>query len=257
MSSFSPSPEFAAQLDQQDVLASYRAQFVEDDPDLIYLDGNSLGRLPRSVIERMRKAVEEEWGTDLIRGWNKGWWEAPARVGDKIGQLIGAAPGQVMVSDTTSTNLFKLATAALTYQPNKKRMITDTLNFPSDLYILQGVQHLLSDGVRSLGLPKGHRDDPGTARQGKCVSEAEGTQYEIIRISSLDNNITPDLTQLESALNDDTALVILSHVTFKSGYIYDMRRITELAHQYGALDWSRLVTLMTRAPAPGCWSRSA
>jgi kynureninase len=120
MTNFSPSREFAVQLDQQDSLASYREQFVVNDPDLIYLDGNSLGRLPKSVIERMKKAVEEEWGIDLIRGWNKGWWEAPTRIGEKIASLIGAAEGEVIAGDQTSINLFKLATAALTLQPQKK-----------------------------------------------------------------------------------------------------------------------------------------
>ena len=113
MTNFSPSREFASQLDRQDPLASYREQFVANDPDMIYLDGNSLGRLPKSVIERMKKAVEEEWGADLIRGWNKGWWESPGRIGDKIAALLGAAEGQVVVGDQTSINLFKLATAAL------------------------------------------------------------------------------------------------------------------------------------------------
>jgi kynureninase len=202
---FSPSPDFAKRLDQQDSLASYRDQFVANDPDLIYLDGNSLGRLPKSVIERMKKAVEEEWGSDLIRGWNKGWWESPGRIGDKIGSLLGAAEGQVVVGDQTSINLFKLATAALTLQPQKKRMITDTFNFPSDLYILQGIVKLL------------------------------GNEHEIIRIGASDNDITPDLAALESAINEDTALVTLSHVTFKSGYLYDLGHITELAHHKGAL----------------------
>src|ERR1041384_4026857 len=136
MTNFSPSREFAEQLDQEDSLASYREQFVINDPDLIYLDGNSLGRMPKSVIERMKKAVEEEWATDLIRGWNKGWWDSPRRVGEKIASLLGAAEGQVVVSDQTSINLFKLATAALALQPEKKRIITDRFNFPSDLYIL-------------------------------------------------------------------------------------------------------------------------
>src|ERR1044072_3991600 len=145
MANFSPSRDFAAQLDQQDSLASYRQQFVVNDPDLIYLDGNSLGRLPKSVIERMQKVVEEEWGTDLIRGWYKGWWESPARIGDKIGSLLGAADGQIVVGDQTSINLFKLATAALTLQPHKKRIITDTFNFPPDLYILQGILNLLGN----------------------------------------------------------------------------------------------------------------
>lgn len=205
MTNFSPSREFATQLDEQDSLASYREQFVVNDPDLIYLDGNSLGRLPKSVIERMQKAVEEEWGTDLIRGWNKGWWESPARIGDKIASLLGAAEGQVVVGDQTSINLFKLATAALTLQPEKKFIITDTFNFPSDLYILQGIVKLL------------------------------GNQHEIIRIGAQDDDITPNLTALENAINPDTALVTLSHVTFKSGYLYDMAYLTELAHRKGVL----------------------
>jgi len=205
MTNFFPSREFAAQLDQQDPLASYREQFVVNDPDLIYLDGNSLGRLPKSVIERMRKAVEEEWGIDLIRGWNKGWWESPARIGNKIASLLGAAEGQVVVGDQTSINLFKLATAALTLQPHKKRIITDTFNFPSDLYILQGITKLLGD------------------------------RHEIIRIGASDDDITPDLAALEAAIDENTSLVTLSHVTFKSGYLYDMAHVTELAHRKGAL----------------------
>jgi kynureninase len=205
MTNFSASPDFAQQLDQEDSLASYRAQFVVNDSDLIYLDGNSLGRLPKSVIERMKTAVEEEWGADLIRGWNKGWWESPRRIGDRIGSLIGAADGQVVVGDQTSINLFKLATAALTLQPHRKRILTDTFNFPSDLYVLQGIVKLLGD------------------------------QHEIIRIGASDNDITPDLAALADAIDENTALVTLSHVTFKSGYLYDMAHITEFAHRKGAL----------------------
>lgn len=155
--------------------------------------------------QKTREIVDEQWGKDLIRGWNKGWWEAPSRVGDKIGQLIGAAPGQVLVNDTVTLNLFKLATAALTLQPNKKRIITDTFNFPSDLYILQGIRENL------------------------------GNRHEIIRIGASDNDITPDLAALEAALDENTALLTISHVVFKSGYLYDMKRITELAHRKGAL----------------------
>src|SRR5215213_137565 len=205
MTNFSPSREFAAELDQQDSLASYREQFMVNDPNLIYLDGNSLGRLPTLVIDRMKKAVEEEWGTDLIRGWNKGWWDSPARIGEKIASLLGAVESQVVVGDQTSINLFKLATAALTLQPQKQRIITDTFNFPSDLYILQGIVNLL------------------------------GNRHEIIRIGASDNDITPDLGAFEAALHEDTALVTLSHVTFKSGYLYDIEHITELAHRKGAL----------------------
>ena len=221
MIGFHPSRSFALELDSRDPLASFRERFVIADPDLIYLDGNSLGRMPKAAARRAKQIVDEEWGGDLIRGWNKGWWEAPSRVGDKICQLIGASPGQVMVSDTTSINLFKLVMTALKYQPHKKRIITDTLNFPSDLYILQGCVELFT--------PSPLRPSP--------IGRGDGGEggHEIIRIGSLDNDITPDLASLAAAITEDTALLTLSHVVFKSGFIYDMRRITELAHAQGAL----------------------
>jgi len=202
---YQPTSAYALQLDAQDKLASFREAFLIDDPNLVYLDGNSLGRLPKAAIERAKKIVEEEWGRDLIRGWNKGWWEAPSRVGDKIGKIIGAAEGQTLVGDTVSLDLFKLATAALMLQPNKTRIITDTFNFPSDLYVLQGI--------------KQHLDN----------------RHEIVLIGARDKDITPDIAALEDAINGNTALVTLSHVVFKSGYLYDMQRITELAHAKGAL----------------------
>jgi len=205
MTIFSPTFDFAQQLDSQDPLASYREQFVITNPKLVYLDGNSLGMMPKVAQERAKQVVEEEWGNDLIRGWNRGWWEAPKRVGDKIGQLIGAAEAQTLVSDTISLNLFKLATSALTLQPNRTRIITDTFNFPSDLYILQGIQRNL------------------------------GNRHEINRIGAIDDDITPNIEQLESSIDNNTALVTLSHVVFKSGYLYDMQRITDLAHAKGAL----------------------
>ena len=152
---FSPSRSYALELDAQDELASFREQFVITDPDLLYMDGNSLGRLPKAAVERARQIVEDEWGRDLIRGWNKGWWEAPVRIGEKIARLIGAAQGQVIVSDTTSVNLYKLAMAALSLQSGKKRIITDTMNFPSDLYILQGCANfcpLSSNREQGLGM---------------------------------------------------------------------------------------------------------
>jgi kynureninase len=202
---FSASKDFALQLDSEDKLASFRDLFLIHDPNLIYLDGNSLGILPKSAQDKAREVVDEQWGKDLIRGWNKGWWEAPQRVGDKIGKLIGAEAGQVLVNDTISLNLFKLATSALTLQPNRKRIITDTFNFPSDLYILQGIKQNL------------------------------GNQHEILFIDAIDNDITPNIQKLEESINENTALVTLSHVVFKSGYMYDMQKITELAHKKGAL----------------------
>ena len=110
---FSTDPNFATQLDQQDELAAFRQRFVISDPDTIYLDGNSLGRLPRLTIPRIQQAVEQEWGRDLIRGWNKNWYQAPGRIGDQLGRLLGAALGQVIVSDSTTVNLFKLVMAAM------------------------------------------------------------------------------------------------------------------------------------------------
>ncbi|MEO8355355.1 MAG: kynureninase [Chloroflexota bacterium] len=205
MITFSPSLDFARQLDSQDALASYREHFVISDPDLIYLDGNSLGMMPKAAQQKSRQIVDEQWGSGLSRGWNQGWWDAPSRVGDRIGQLIGAGAGQTLVGDTVSINLFKLATSALTLQPDKTRIITDTFNFPSDLYVLQGIKKVLGD------------------------------RHKITLIGASDNDITPDIAALKSAIDENTALVTLSHVVFKSGYLYDMQRITELAHKKGAL----------------------
>ena len=199
------SREYALRLDEQDELAAFRERFVIAEPELIYLDGNSLGRLPVDVIARMEQAVKQEWGTRLIRAWNEGWWEAPGRVGDKIAPLLGSTAGQVTVGDQTSVNLFRLATAALNLRSERRRIVTDTLNFPSDLYILQGIVQLL------------------------------GNRHEIVRIGTPDDEITPDLAALEGAVDQSTALVTLSHVTFKSGYLYDMQAVTELAHRNGAL----------------------
>jgi kynureninase len=204
-SDFQTSKDYAVRLDEQDKLASYRNRFIISDPDLVYFDGNSLGRLTKASVERAEQIIEEEWGKELIRGWNKGWWESSTRVGEKIAQLIGAAAGQVIVGDTTSINLFKLTMAALALLPERKCIVTDTLNFPSDLYILQGCVQLL------------------------------GNKHNIVRIGSNDGEITPDLAALERAIDNDTALVTLSHVVFKSGYLYDMAAVTELAHRKGAL----------------------
>jgi hypothetical protein len=115
----------ARRLDQQDPLAAFRQRFVIPDPDLIYLDGNSLGRPCRASLERLER-LGGEWSRDLIRGYNKDWWHAPGRVGDRIGQLIGASPGQVVACDTVSINLFKLAQAALSLLPGRNKIVTDT-----------------------------------------------------------------------------------------------------------------------------------
>jgi len=192
-------------MDRQDPLAAFREQFVINDSDLIYLDGNSLGRLPRSVTQRVNSVVSQEWGNDLIRSWNQGWWDAPTRIGEKIATLIGASSGQVIVCDSVSVNLFKLTMAALSLRSGRLKIITDTLNFPSDLYVTQGCVDLL------------------------------GNRHKIIRIGSLDCDVTPDLKTLYEAIDEETALVSLSHVIFKSGFLYDMAAITQKAHRVGAL----------------------
>jgi kynureninase len=202
---FNPSRLFAENLDGRDPLAAFRTQFILSDPGLVYLDGNSLGRMTHASLAWLQDVAGPAWGHDLIRGWNNNWWEAPIRIGEKIAGLVGAAPGQMVACDTVSVNLFKLAAAALAMRPDRTGIVTDMLNFPSDLYILQGL-------ARSLG-----------------------GRHTILRIGSLDADVTPDLDELAAAIDDSTALLTLSHVTFKSGYLYDMAAVTELAHRHGAL----------------------
>lgn len=193
---------YAQTLDEQDELAHFRERFVIDDPGLIYLDGNSLGRLPTLSIERLQNSIEHEWGKRLIRGWNEGWIEAPNRIGDKVGELLGARLGEVVLADATSVNLFKLALAAVRAQPGRLKIVTDNLNFPSDLYILQSICRLTGASL-------------------EVVNSADG--------------IHGPVEGLAAAVDQTTALVALSHTVFKSGYTYDMAAVTEIAHQAGAL----------------------
>jgi kynureninase len=210
VSAFQIGADFAKEMDEEDELASFREEFVFKDPDLIYMDGNSLGRLPARTSKRLHEVVEKEWGGDLIRGWNAGWYQAPARVGEKIAQLVGAEPGQVLVSDSTSANLFKLTMSALAMRPDRRRVVSDVLNFPSDVYIMQGCLRLLEGG--------GGSDAP----------------YQLDLVPSRDG-ISIELGTLYDALDENTALVSLSHVVFKSGYLYDAAALTERAHRVGAL----------------------
>lgn len=196
--------DFARQLDATDELAAFRNEFVMTDPNLIYLDGNSLGRLPKRTIDVMGQAIEHDWGERLIRLWNDGWLGAPAQVGAKIARLIGAQPDEVIVVDSTSTNLFKLVVAALRARPDRFKIVSDVFNFPSDLYILQGIIDLL------------------------------GNRHRLALIPSADS-ITVEPDAVAAAVDTDTALVTLSHVAFKSAFMYDMTAITEVAHQTGAL----------------------
>ncbi len=195
---------YAFELDAQDPLASFRERFVITEPELIYMDGNSLGRLPRTTLPLAEDLIQRQWGTRLIRSWNEGWFTAPERVGAKIAQLIGAQPDEVIVADSTSVNLFKLAVAALRARPGRSRILTDDLNFPSDLYIFQGAIDLLD---------KQHRLE--------ILPSADG--------------IYGPVAELRAALDVNVALVTLSHTVFKSGYMYDMPALTAAAHDAGAL----------------------
>ena len=187
-----------------DELADFRQQFVIRDPHLIYLDGNSLGRLPKVTAERLQQVAVDEWGGGLIRSWNSDWYASPTRIGEKIARLIGAEAGQVVVSDTTSINLFKLVMAALAKNPGRTKIVSDEFNFPSDLYILQSCVALLG---------KGHSLQLVRSRDGVSIH--------------------PD--DLAAVIDEDTALVSLSHVAFKSGFMYDGSQVTQLAHRSGAL----------------------
>ncbi len=195
---------FARQLDAQDELASFRDEFVIEEPNLIYLDGNSLGRLPKRTVDFMRRAIEQEWGRRLIRIWNDGWIDTPTELGAKIARLVGAQADEILVTEATSINLFKLAVAALRANPDRTKIVSDVFNFPSDLYIFQGIIDML-----------GHR-------------------HRLELIPSADTiTIAPEA--IKSAINNDTALVSLTHVAFKSAFMHDMAAVTKQAHQAGAL----------------------
>jgi kynureninase len=195
---------YAQSLDAADELAPYRDRFVIDDPQLIYLDGNSLGRLLHSTVSANQTLVSDDWGKRLIRAWNEGWFTAPERIGGKIATLVGAQPHEVIMADSTSVNLFKLVAAALRARPGRTRVLTDNLNFPSDVYVLQGVIDLLD---------RGH-------------------QLEVIPSA---DSISGPVAAIEAALDEDVALLTLSHTVFKSGYVYDMTALTAAAHEAGAL----------------------
>jgi kynureninase len=195
---------FARAQDTADPLARFRAEFVVEDPELIYLDGNSLGRLPRRTVERLRAVTETEWGERLIRGWGEGWMAAPARVGAKLARILGAAPDEVIVADSTSVNLFKLVMAVLAARPDRARVVTDDLNFPSDLYVLQGAVALARPESR------------------------------LIVVRSADGLVAPT-EALGRAIDTDTALVALCHTVFKSGFVHDLAPLTSRAHAVGAL----------------------
>ena len=192
----------AQELDRQDSLASFQNRFVRDE-NVIYLDGNSLGRLPLKTVDILEQTIRHQWGNRLIRSWNEQWLALSQRIAAKIANLIGAQPDEVFIGDSTSVNLYKLAYGALSVRPDKTKILTDDLNFPSDIYILQGLianhfPHMQLDMIKS---PNGI-------------------------------DISPHI--IERKISSDTALVCLSHVAYKSSFLYPMQDLTRHIHQHGA-----------------------
>jgi kynureninase len=199
---FSTGRSGAAELDAADPLARFRDRFVRADASLIYLDGNSLGMLPEVTARRISEVVGQEWGAGLISSWAH-WMDLPQQAGDLLGRhLLGAAPGQVVIADSTTVNLYKLAWAALDDRPGRPVIVTDDDNFPTDRYVLEGVA-----GQRGAQLRLIHTDmDDGVSEQA-----------------------------VRSAVGTDTALVSLSHVAYRSGALADMAALTAVVHDAGAL----------------------
>lgn len=192
-------------LDEADPLGRFRERFIAaEDNDLVaYLDGNSLGRPPRATAERMDHFIRQQWGQRLIRGWTDEWLDWPRTVGDRLGRVaLGAAAGQVVVADSTTVMLYKLARAAVSCRPGRREVVLDTDNFPTDRYVLEGI-------AAECGLVlKWIETDPAAG-------------------------ITDE--QVAAAVGPDTALVVFSHVAYRSGYRADARAITRTAQAAGAL----------------------
>jgi len=183
-------------LDRDDPLRLFRDRFTMP-KGVIYLDGNSLGAMPSATPARVREVVEDEWGRDLIRSWHiNGWIDIQQRIGAKIGRLIGAREGETIVADSTSVNLFKALAAALELRPDRKVIVSEPGNFPTDLYVAEGL-------TRYLG-------------RGQSLRLAEPSE-------------------IESAITDDVAVVMLTHVSYRTGRMHDLKRITERAHAAGAI----------------------
>ncbi|WP_394832607.1 kynureninase [Pendulispora rubella] len=187
--------------DEADPLARFRERFDFGRSTCIYLDGNSLGRPPRAAIARIRRAMEDEWAGELVAAWDH-WIELAREAGDLLAGIVGAAPGEVVVSDSTSVNLYKLAAAALDARPERRVIVTDDDNFPTDRYILEG------------------------------LAQDHGLDVRSIR-TDIDEGVT--LERVKEALGPDVALLSLSHVAYRSGAIADMKGITAAAHEAGAL----------------------
>jgi kynureninase len=193
----------AAALDAADPLAVFRTRFLPSDDVVAYFDGNSLGRPPKATAERLAAFVTEEWGERLIRGWDEGWVDLPVTVGDEIAAVVlGAAPGQTVVADSTSVNLFKVLHAACDLRPDRDEIVVDTTNFPTDRYLVEGV----------------------AAQRGMTVRWLEPDLVEHVTSGGL-----------AEVLGERTAVVALSHVDYRSSAILDVAGITAQVHAAGGL----------------------
>jgi len=205
---------FAEALDASDPLAHYREQFVITDPDLCYLDGNSLGRLPKATVERVANFVTNEWGRELVDGWAH-WIDEATTAGDLLGRaVLGAAAGQTLVCDTTSVNFYQLCTAAIKARPGRKTVIIDAANFPTDRYVLAGIAE--AHGLNLVTL-----DNDGSGGPGSVAIDCEN---ELITAEALAPH-----------LNDDVALVTMQAIHYRSGSRPDIRAITDLCRANGTL----------------------
>lgn len=202
----------ALDLDAKDPLAKYRELFVFTDPDVCYLDGNSLGRLPKATVETINKFLIEGWGTKIVDGWGE-WIDKAETTGDLIGRsALGAAAGQTLAMDTTSVNFYRLARAAISARPGRNTIITDEANFPTDRYIMQGIAEEL--GLNLVVIPNDLKEH----------STGETFSNELV---------TPEI--LKPYLNDDVALVTLSVVAYRSGALHNIKELTDLVRASGAL----------------------
>ncbi|MEY3662412.1 MAG: hypothetical protein RLZ49_1093 [Actinomycetota bacterium] len=202
----------ALDLDAKDPLAKYRELFVFTDPDVCYLDGNSLGRLPKATVETINKFLIEGWGTKIVDGWGE-WIDKAETTGDLIGRsALGAAAGQTLAMDTTSVNFYRLVRAAISARPGRNTIITDEANFPTDRYILQGIAEEL--GLNLVVIP----NDLQEHSTGEAFS---------------DELVTSEI--LKPYLNDDVALVTLSVVAYRSGALHNIKELTDLVRTSGAL----------------------
>jgi kynureninase len=197
---------YALELDKNDPLAEYRNKFVITDPNLCYLDGNSLGRLPHATVKAVSDFLSQEWGKEVVTGWSH-WIDEAQVAGDLLGRAaLGAGPGQVLVCDTTSVNFYQLCLAAINARPGRKTIITDAANFPTDRYILDGIARQLN-----LNLLIIDNEDPAIAEHERITEEI-----------------------LEKYMSEDVALVTLEVIQYRSGARSDIQSITDLARSYGA-----------------------